>query len=112
MRTVTAIGHVGMRAKSLPRLSAFYRDVLGLKQVEDLPVVSIFRLGATDFFLSTYEPAPPFDLVTDDLEGLRDQLIAHAVPCGPIRDTPPTHRSFAFTDPEGNEVSVLTAHSR
>lgn len=112
MTSIVAIGHVGMRANDLPRLSSFYRDVLGLEQVDDLPVVSIFRVGSTDFFLSTYEPAQPFDLMTDDLEGLRDRLLARSVRCGPIRDTPPTHRSFILTDPEGNEITVLTTHSR
>ncbi len=55
MAKVVAIGHVGMKAKDLGKLTSFYRDVVGLDVHDSLPVVSIFRMadGNTDLFLST-----------------------------------------------------------
>src|SRR6266508_2357168 len=112
MAKVVAIGHVGMKAKDLGKLTSFYRDVVGLDVHDSLPVVSIFRMadGNTDLFLSTYDPGERFDLATDDLEGFRARLLERSVECSPIRDDPPTHRSFVFTDPEGNRIRVMTAH--
>jgi len=112
MASIVAIGHVGIAARDLDRLSAFYRDVVGLRQIFDLPVVKIFRVGDVDLFISKGQPeALVFDLATDDIDAMRDRLGAGGVSVDPIRDEPPSHRSFAFVDPEGNRVTVVSAHA-
>jgi len=108
---IVAIGHVGISARDAEALAAFYRDVVGLRQILDIPVVKIFRVGDVDLFISRGETAPiDFDLTTDDVDGMREKLVAQKVTCEPVHDGPPSHRSFVFVDPEGHRVTVVSAH--
>ncbi len=112
---VVAVGHVGLRARDLDRLARFYRDTVGLKQsVYYANVVAIFEVGDVDVFLSPGEAAEaPFDLAADDVDALRDRLVAAGVTCEESRDNKTTgHRGFAFTDPDDNRVRVTNAHPR
>ncbi len=112
---VVAVGHVGIAARDLDSLAAFYRDVLGLRLGVHHPgVVAIFEVGDTDVFLLPGEPTKlEFDLASEDVDGLRAELVAKGVTCAPARDDKRSgHRSFALTDPEGNVVSVVSAHPR
>lgn len=111
MAAIVAIGHVGINARDAEALAAFYRDVVGLRQIFDIPVVKIFRVGGVDLFISRGDTAPiEFDLAADDVDGIREKLIAENVTCEPVRDDPPSHRSFVFVDPEGHRVTVVSAH--
>jgi catechol 2,3-dioxygenase-like lactoylglutathione lyase family enzyme len=112
---VVAVGHVGLGARDLERLARFYRETVGLTQsVYYAGVVAIFEVGDADVFLSPGEPAEAaFDLAADDVDALRGRLAAGGVPCDEPRDDKRTgHRSFAFTDPDGNRVRVTSAHVR
>ncbi len=112
MASIVAIGHVGIAARNLDRLAAFYRDVMGLRQIFDIPAVKIFRVGDVDLFISKGEPGDlGFDLATNNIDAMRDRLSAGGVSCDPIRDDPPSHRSFMCVDPEGNRVTVVSAHA-
>ncbi len=117
MTRVVAVGHVGLNARDLTTLATFYRETLGLRQVAYHDgVVAIFAVGdtQTDLFLMPGERGPvEFDLITDDVDGLRAKLVAAGVACTEATDSKVTgHRSFKFTDPEGNEVAVTSAHRR
>jgi catechol 2,3-dioxygenase-like lactoylglutathione lyase family enzyme len=112
---VVAVGHVGVRAKDLQKSTAFYREIVGLKQIVDLPdVVSIFEVGDADFFILPGEPGSAgFDFAAPDVDDLRASLVAAGVSCTEPRDDPASgHRSFAFTDPDGNRIGVCSAHAR
>jgi catechol 2,3-dioxygenase-like lactoylglutathione lyase family enzyme len=50
---LVAVGHVGLGARDLAKLAAFYRETLGLKQSVYYPdTVAIFELGDADLFLA------------------------------------------------------------
>jgi catechol 2,3-dioxygenase-like lactoylglutathione lyase family enzyme len=112
---IVAVGHVGLGARDVDRLAAFYRDTLGLRLFMAQPgVIAIFEVGDTDVFLLPGLPAAAeFDLAADDVDGLHRRLVAAGVECdGPKDDTRSGHRGFSFTDPDGNRVRVVNAHPR
>ena len=112
---IVAVGHVGLAARDLDRLAAFYRETIGLYQSVVRPgVVAIFEVGDTDVFLLPGEPASAeFDLAADDVDALHRRLTAAGVECDPPRDEKQSgHRGFSFIDPEGNRVRVVNAHAR
>lgn len=112
---IVAVGHVGLGARDVDRLSVFYRDTLGLRQSAAQPgVIAIFEVGDTDVFLLPGEPAAAeFDLAADNVEALHGRLLAAGVQCdAPKDDKRSGHRGFSFTDPEGNRVRVVSAHPR
>ncbi|HEV8230109.1 MAG TPA: VOC family protein [Candidatus Limnocylindria bacterium] len=112
---IVAVGHVGLGARDLEALARFYKDTVGLKQsVYYAGVVAIFEVGDADVFLAPGEPGPAeFDLAADDVDALRARLVDKGVSCTDASDNKRTgHRQFAFTDPDGNQVRVLSAHRR
>ena len=112
---VVAVGHVGLNARDLESLAAFYRETVGLYEgVHIAGVISIFEVGTTDLFIQPGQPAPlEFDLAADDVDALYARLDAAGVPCVAPKDEQRSgHRAFGFTDPEGNEVHVVNAHPR
>jgi catechol 2,3-dioxygenase-like lactoylglutathione lyase family enzyme len=112
---VVAVGHVGLGARDLARLADFYRDTLGLKQSVYYPdTVAIFEAGDADLFLAPGAVGEAeFDLASDDVDALRTRLLRAGVQCSEPKDDKRTgHRSFAFTDPDGNTVRVTSAHRR
>jgi catechol 2,3-dioxygenase-like lactoylglutathione lyase family enzyme len=113
--SLVAVGHVGVRARDLHRLTAFYRDVVGLKQIFNRPdVISIFQLGDADFFLLPGEPgAASFDFAATNVDAFRATLVAAGVACSELQDDAASgHRTFNFTDPDGNYLRVCSAHAR
>ena len=115
MAGIVAIGHVGITARDLEALAAFYRDVVGLRlAVHHKGVVAIFEVGGTDLFLAPGGVAKvEFDLAADDVDAFREQLVDAGVDCGPAKTSRTTgHRSFTFTDPEANEITVTSGHPR
>jgi len=112
---VVAVGHVGLNARDLEGLAKFYREALGLKQsVYYADTVAIFEVGDVDMFLTPGEPgAADFDLAVDDVDAFRARLVSAGVDCTDAVDSKRTgHRSLTFTDPDGNRVSVMSAHPR
>jgi predicted enzyme related to lactoylglutathione lyase len=112
---IVAVGHVGLNARDIESLAAFYREIVGLHEgLQIAGVISIFEVGTTDLFIQPGQPAPlEFDLAADDVDSLHARLVAAGVPCVAPRDERRSgHRAFGFTDPEGNEVHVVNAHLR
>ena len=112
---IVAVGHVGLNARDLESLATFYRETLRLHEsVHIAGVISIFEVGTTDVFLMPGPPAPvEFDLAADDVDAVHARLVAAGVRCDePTVNTQSGHRAFGFSDPEGNEVHVVSAHPR
>ena len=48
-----------------------------------------------------------FYLYAEDLDGLRDHLLSHGLPVGPIRDgSPGPEREIAISDPDGHSLMI------
>src|SRR2546422_8025053 len=115
MAGIVAVGHVGVMARDLERLLAFYRDTVGLKlTVHQQGVIAIFEVGDIDVFLMPGAARRvEFDLAADDVDAFRERLVEADVDCGPSKLSRTTgHRSFTFTDPEANEITVTSGHPR
>lgn len=115
MAGIVAIAHVGLAARDLVRLAGFYHDTVGLKQTVSVPgVIAIFAVGDVDLAIAPGETAAvAFDFATDDVDSFRAKLVASGVDCdATVDDSRSGHRSFCFRDPEGNAVTVMSAHHR
>ena len=121
------LGHVVLYVRNLPRSVAFYRDVLGFRQVSDeglrgIPVAA-FSSGRTHHELLLIEVGPNaapvpsgrrmglyhFGLkvgdTDDDLRAALAQLRAHGVTVVGATDHTVTH-SLYLLDPDGNEIEL------
>jgi catechol 2,3-dioxygenase-like lactoylglutathione lyase family enzyme len=111
---VIAIGHVGLRSSDPARLSRFYREVVGLRQVVKHDGFNAFEVGDVHFCITSGErrAAAGFDFATDDVPGLRAKLVASGVTCSEVGESRMGgHAYFGFTDPDGNEITVFNAHA-
>lgn len=109
---IVAVGHVGIRSRDLPRTVAFYREAVGLKQVVKSEYFNAFEVGHVHLCITPGDPGDVhFDLTTDDIDACHDRLRQKEVPCTGIEEnTQAHHRYFTFTDPDGHEITVYTAH--
>ena len=117
MARLLAVGHVGLTARDLSRAARFYREVIGFRPVAyHEGVIAILAIGdtQTDLFLMPGEQRDSeIDLISDDVDAMRAQLVARGVECDAPRDDKRSgHRSFTFVDTEGNRVAVTTGHRR
>jgi catechol 2,3-dioxygenase len=130
--TVKELGHLVLYVKNLERSAAFYRDVLGWRQVAgtgadaEMPVpfpVAMFSSGRTHHELLLIEvgedaPGPPkgrhaglyhFGLKVgdsdDDLREALERLRAAGTHIVGTSDHTITH-SLYITDPDGNEIEL------
>ena len=107
---------IGIPAGSEGRARAFYGGALGLEEIPKPASLAIrgglwFRAGAQEVHLGiepdhrALQRAHPAFRV-DDLEALRQRLLAHGVV--PYDDLPlPGHRRFYAKDPFGNRLEFL-----
>src|SRR5512132_4056120 len=96
-----SLGRIILYLQDVRRLAAFYREMLGLEIVEEIPGEwAVLRAGACELALhrvgKPYRVADPRDwqvetnaklvLTVDcDLAALRDELVAKGVPLGEIK---------------------------
>src|SRR5262245_3658978 len=120
MVTLNQIGQIAITVQDLPRAVAFYRDVLGMRQLVDAgPKLSFFDCGGVRLMLDIPEQAefqhPPSILYykVDDIGGVHRELKAKGVR---FEDEPhviatlPTHQlwmTFA-RDSEGNVFALMS----
>jgi catechol-2,3-dioxygenase len=125
---VKELGHIVLYVRNLERSVAFYRDVLGWRQIEapsgaEVMPIALFSGGRTHHELLLIEvgddatPIPSgrrvgmyhFGLkvgdTDDELRAARDRLEAAAVPLLGASDHGVTH-SLYLADPDGNEIEL------
>ncbi len=98
----------------LDRSTSFYRDALGLRLVLDQSDCRIFEVTPTAFVaacvrVDTVSPDGIIvTLVTDDVDGWHDRLLAAGVPC----ERPPNHNEkyhlyqAFYRDPDGYLIEI------
>jgi catechol 2,3-dioxygenase-like lactoylglutathione lyase family enzyme len=95
----------------LPRCVAFYREVLGLRQVENLAGIAWFELPNGDHVHILEGPGAPgsqahFALQVDDFEATLARSEAHGCPVMLSQDLWGAPRRF-IRDPVGNLIEVF-----
>jgi len=115
---VTSIAFTAYPGKDVPKLLAFYRDVVGLRvdrahpSEEDARLVE-FDVGNDHWFTLMPEkmlerPAGSGSGIVfqvDDIEGMLDRIKPHARAIEEIADYS-SCRMTSFEDPEGNKVTL------
>ncbi|MBI3886528.1 MAG: VOC family protein [Opitutae bacterium] len=117
--TVRRVGQIALNAKNIPAVTAFYRDVLGLRHLFSVgEQMAFFDCGGVRFMLSR-PSSPELDhpssilyLVVDDIETAHAALLAHGVP---VERPPamvaklPDHELWLcpFRDPDGNLLELM-----
>lgn len=113
------LGQVILFVKDLPRMQAFYRDVLGLKPLDEDPEFSRYDADGTTLAL---HPLPP-EVAGDDPFGRRsdswikytfqahdvDAEVARLLAAGVTMDEPRRWGSITYcdgVDPEGNVFQI------
>lgn len=78
------------------------------------PGMAILELrGGTHLILRRGAVTPgraPFDLMFDDVDEVREQLIDEGAEVGVVRHGG-VHRSFEVVDPDGHRVSITSSHA-
>lgn len=106
-----AIGHVGLSAGDVERLTAFYVDI-GMRPVVSMGHMAILELlGGTHIIISTGSAGnQELDLIVDDIDETHGIIAAAGGDPSDIRRGSP-HSSFVATDPEGNRLSIHSTHA-
>ena len=105
---------IGVVADDLERQAAFYRDILGFRQVAAGPDWVEFDLGGKTLEILGRSSLPQYDarrvqvgFEVDDIVGVRDQLIAAGVEASSGIEGEGTDSRWAyFRDPEGNVFEI------
>ncbi len=116
---LSTLGQVSMRATDLARATAYYRDVLGVPFLFEVPKMAFFQLGGVRLMLATPE-GPAYDhpgsILYFDVEDIREahrELESRGV----IFDTGPTliadmgtHELWMafFKDTESNQLAIMS----
>jgi methylmalonyl-CoA/ethylmalonyl-CoA epimerase len=116
--TLSRIGQISINARDLKRATAFYRDILGLKFLFEVPKMSFFDCGGVRLMLGIAEK-PEFDhpasiiyYKVEDIHAAHDRLSALGVP---FEGKPhlvahlQTHDLWMafFRDPEDNVAALM-----
>jgi len=113
--TLTGLHHVSILVSDMPRAVAWYRDVLGLREVPRpsnfVTQVRWFELGREQIHLipaTERDALSPrhFAVHVDDCAAARAELTARGVP---IQETVPVAGAdrFFVADPDGNNIEVI-----
>lgn len=116
---ITGVGQVAINVRDVQRAVDFYRDVLGLRFLFQIPNAAFFDCGGLRLMLGTAE-TPEFDhpasilyYKTDDIHAAYASLQSAGVQ---TEDAPhliarmPDHELWMFflRDPEGNHLGVMS----
>jgi len=106
-----AIGHVGLSANDIEKLTEFYVEI-GMRPVASLDDMAILELlGGTHIVISSgASGAQQLDLIVDDIDETHGVVTAADGAPGAIRRGSP-HDTFVATDPEGNRLTIHSTHA-
>ena len=114
MRPGCAIGHVGPLPVSSIQESVTFYGQFGMRKVMANDAMAILEMrGGTHLILRRAPVSTgrvPFDLMVDDIPGLRDRLVARGQSPSPIREGG-VHQTFTLKDPDGRRVAVTSSHA-
>jgi predicted enzyme related to lactoylglutathione lyase len=111
---ITSLAFVAYSVKDVPRATAFYRDVIGLKpgaaEFGDQWVE--FDVDGVAFGIGNGEaigivPGSAFSAAfeVDDVAAARERLVAQNVPVSDVMESPVCWTAFV-TDPDGNRFAL------
>ena len=107
-----AIGHMGMESASVPATVRFFDD-LGARVVLSQEAFAIVELrGGTHVVIRAVDGqprTPSFDLMVDDVPGLRDGLERRGYWPSEIRRGG-VHQSFRVEEPGGAKLTFTSSH--
>ncbi len=105
------IGHMMMQAADVSALTAFYGRI-GMRVVVQSDQFAILELrGGTHLILRPGEPGQAvLDLIVDDIDDTRDDLLAAGVDATGITRGHP-HDRFTSEDLEGNVLLISSNHA-
>ena len=103
-----AIGHISLAASDISALATFYSSI-GMRLVVDLGHMAIVELrGGTHIVIHSGSPGEgTLDLIVDDIDETREVFVALGTGVTDIERGNP-HDRFDTTDPEGNQLIVLS----
>jgi catechol 2,3-dioxygenase-like lactoylglutathione lyase family enzyme len=107
--------HVRVNVSDLEASIQWYERLLGVRAQGHWPpgdpTYVHFTLGAAQFALGRYDPAPSvgarFNFEVDDVEAWWARIGADAEIVEPLFDTPYGTRKFTIRDPDGNELGFV-----
>ena len=107
------IGHVSLSVSRFPESLSFFQG-LGMRTIVAKDAFAVLELrGGTHLVLRADDAAEPvevyFDLMVDDLTGVRDALVASGLQPTPI-DEGRIHNSFRVVEPSGHTVRFNDSH--
>jgi len=120
---ITGIGQIAINARDLPRTMAFYRDILGLPLLFEVPQMAFFDCGGIRLMLGLASE-PRFDHPGSILYyRVPDIAVAHqALVARGVNFEQPPHRVARlashdlwlafFGDPEGNTLALMSEVAR
>ena len=108
--------HVRANVHDLARSIEWYERVLGVRAEghwpPDSPTYVHFTLGAAQFAIGRYDPAPSagvrFNFEVDDVDAWWERLRREDV-LEPLFETPYGTRKFTIRDLDGNELGFVNA---
>jgi len=112
---VPRLTHVRVNVHDLTAAIAWYSDLFGVPAQghwpPDEPTYAHFTLGATQFALGRYDPAPAtgarFNFEVEDVDAWWSRIGPTADVVEPLFDTPYGTRKFTIRDPDGNELGFV-----
>jgi catechol 2,3-dioxygenase-like lactoylglutathione lyase family enzyme len=107
------VGHVSLSVSKFPESLAFFQR-LGMRTIVGHDTFAVLELrGGTHLVLRADDDAAPvelyFDLMVEDLGGLRKSLVADGFEPTPI-DEGRIHSSFRVVEPSGHTVRFNDSH--
>jgi predicted enzyme related to lactoylglutathione lyase len=119
---LTTIGQIAVTVHDIPRAVAFYRDVLGVPFLFEVPGMAFFQSGDVRLMLGLHEnDAHGFSSIlyfkVDDINGAYSELKDKGVPF--THEPRLIHRGSRtdlwlafFTDPDGNTMALMSEVAR
>jgi catechol 2,3-dioxygenase-like lactoylglutathione lyase family enzyme len=118
MNEIRGVAQIALSVRDVAAATGFYRDLLGLEHLFDVPGMSFFDVGGVRLMLSAQGGVPGgrgtvIYLKVADLAAAHAALAARKVPFEQlphvIGRTPTSEVSLAFcTDPDGNLIGLMS----